>query len=146
MAQKDTMMGSMASAESPKKKIMLPILLFIALLIALGIAGYFYWQTLELRKNPQQNAQKEAQELVDKISKLILLPEGETPTIATVSDPEKLKEQAFFAKAQKDDKVLIYTNAKKAILYNPTSNKIIEVAPISIGNNIPAPAAPTTNQ
>jgi len=29
----------------------------------------------------------------------------------------------------------MYSKAKKAILYRPSSNKIIEVAPINIGNN-----------
>ncbi len=41
------------------------------------------------------------------------------------------KGQPFFANAQVGDKVLIYYKAKKAILYNPTDNKIVEVGPIS---------------
>ncbi len=84
--------------------------------------------------DPQGVAKQETRDLVAAVSKLIVLPDGEDPTVATVSEPNKLKSQAFFAKAQKGDKVLIYTNAKKAILYNPETNKIIEVAPINIGN------------
>ena len=64
---------------------------------------------------------------------MIVLPEDEIPTVATVSDPEKLKEQPFFSDAKKGDKVLIYANAKKAILYDPMANKIVTVAPINIG-------------
>jgi len=120
-------------------------ILVILLLVAIGAASYFYLQLAELRKNPQKIAQQEVQELVSKVSKLIVLPEGETPTIATVSDPEKLKEQPFFANAKKGDKVLIYTNAKKAILYDPVNNKIVEVAPVNIGETAapsPETAAP----
>jgi len=120
-------------------------ILVILLLVAIGAASYFYLQLAELRKNPQKIAQQEVQELVSKVSKLIVLPEGETPTIATVSDPEKLKEQPFFANAKKGDKVLIYTNAKKAILYDPVNNKIVEVAPVNIGGTAapsPETAAP----
>lgn len=136
MAQKDSIMPSMTSmaAEKSSKWKLVPWFLAVALVLAIAAAGYFYWQTVQLQKNPQQQAIKEAQELVAKVSKLIVLPTGETPTIATVSDPDKLKEQPFFANAQKGDKVLIFTNAKKAILYSPTSNKIVEVAPINIGS------------
>ncbi|MEK7084254.1 MAG: hypothetical protein AAB932_03410 [Patescibacteria group bacterium] len=35
-------------------------------------------------------------------------------------------------------KVLIYTNAKKVILYDPVNNKIVEVAPLSIVINVVA--------
>ncbi len=86
---------------------------------------------------PSQNAaaQKDAQNLVDEVGKYIDLPGDETPTIATVSDAEKLKGQAFFAKAQNGDKVMFYTKAKKAFLYRPSTKKIIDVAPLSVGQN-----------
>ena len=48
---------------------------------------------------------------------------------------EKLGDQAFFSKAQKDDRVVIYAQAKKAILYRPSTKKIVEVAPLNIGEN-----------
>ena len=65
--------------------------------------------------------------------------------MATVSDLEKLKDQPFFAKAKIGDKVLIYTDAKKAILYDPVNDKIVEVAPINIGNSNPAEAPETAS-
>ena len=99
-----------------------------------GFATYFWYEAQALKKNPQRAAQEETLRLIGAISKLIVLPEGENPTVATVTDPERLREQPFFANAQTGDKVLIYTNSRKAILYSPTQNKIIEVAPINIGN------------
>ena len=116
-------------------------LILLALVVASGAAAaYFYNQLNALKANPQSVAQNEATELVARVSKLIVLPEGEAPTIATVQDPEVLKEQPFFANAKKGDKVLIYTNAKKAILYDPVNNKIVEVAPVNIGNPEATPA------
>ena len=124
-----------------KKDKMIAAVLLSAFFIAGSMAVYFYLQLAKFQQNPREFASKEAREIIEardiieKVARLVVLPEGETPTIATVTDPERLKEQAFFSNAQRGDKVLIYTTAKKAILYNPTANKIVEVAPLNIGNS-----------
>ncbi len=102
-------------------------------LAALVVAGYFYNQVRVLKQDPQAVAKQEAASLVSKVGKLVVLPEEEVPTVATVSDPEALKDQPFFSKAQAGDKVLIYAEAKRAILYSVTLNKVIDVAPLNIG-------------
>lgn len=110
--------------------------LLIGLIIVLVAAiGYLYTQYSALKADPTKEAQAEVDRLVSQVSKLIVLPTDEQPTVATVSDIEKLKDQPFFAKAQNGNKVLIYTGAKKAILFDPVANKIIEVAPINIGDS-----------
>ena len=58
------------------------------------------------------------------------LPTDETPTIATIADKDKLKDQPFFSKAENGDKILAFNKAMLAILYRPSVNKIINVAPI----------------
>lgn len=72
----------------------------------------------------------DVQSVVDRVGKLMLLPD-EVPTLAIVSDLEKLKGQEFFAHAQVNDVVLMYAKAQKAVLYSPSLNKVIEVAPIT---------------
>ena len=119
------------------------IILVILFVAAAGTAGFFYQELAELKKDPQKKIQEETQTLLNKVGRLIVLPEGEQPTIATVSDAERLKDQPFFAKAKNGDKVLIYPNARKAILYDPISDKVIEVAPVNIGNTqAPSPTLP----
>ena len=100
---------------------------------SLGMSLYYYRQYTALYQTSPQSAQDEAKKLVAEVGRLIILPTDEQPTVATVADPAQLKDQLFFANAKTGDKVLIYTNAKKAILYNPTEGKIVEVAPVSIG-------------
>ena len=120
----------MASQDNGKKKYYLPLSLLIISLVFL--AG-FYFIHINQSKAPAPVAVKnDAQTLIAEVSKLIALPQDEVPTIATVSDLEALKSQIFFANATLGDKVLIYTKAKKAILYDPVNKKIIEVAPLNI--------------
>ena len=115
------------------KKFALPASLLIVCIIAFSSSFYFWRQTVLLKSNPQEASEKEVKDIIRKVEEFLILPEGETPTLATVTDPEKLKDQPFFMKAQKGDKVLIFTNAKKAILYRPSEQKIVEVAPLNIG-------------
>lgn len=111
------------------------LLLVVVLVIGLvGIAGYFYKQYQAVKQNPQIVAQQEIDFLVGKVGKHMKLPQ-ETPTLATVLDKDKLKDQAFFADAQNEDKLLVYTKAQKAILYRLKEDKVINVGPIVLNNN-----------
>lgn len=100
---------------------------------SVGSAYYFYREYRDLRENPQKSADEEVRAIVNKVSQLIVLPQDETPTVATVTDVSQLKDQPFFANAKNGDKVLLYTTSRKAVLYRPAENRIVEVAPIVIG-------------
>lgn len=111
-------------------------IVFILAVISIIAALYFFFKFTELKQNPVKGVDKQTKDLIARVSKLVVLPQDEIPTIATVNEPEKLKDQPFFANAKKGYKALIYTNAKKAILYDPFENKIIEIAPINLGQPI----------
>ena len=107
----------------------------IGLIAASAGAYYFYDKYQEVQNkldNPENVAQEEVANITNKLGKLMILPEDEEPTVATVLEKDKIQDQPFFSKAENGDKVIIYTKAMKAILYRPSANKIIEVAPISI--------------
>lgn len=107
------------------RKIVLAIILIISLAGILG--GFLFYNNYQKQKNTA-GGEAEIGSLTKSVGKLIELPTNETPQLATVSDITKLKDQAFFAKAQNGDKVLIFIKAKKAIIYRPSINRIIEVA------------------
>lgn len=119
----------------PSKNPIAILLLVVVVLALAGVPSYYFYDKYQksqmLLKNPTEAARAEVKMLVERIGKLIELP-NEEPTIATVSDKDKLNDQAFFAKAQNGDKVLIYTRARKAILYRPATNKIIEVSTVNL--------------
>jgi len=135
------------------------IVFTIILIAILGLSFSTFYYRSEYKKaqslvsNPQEIAKNEIAAIVSKISKSMDLP-SEEPTLATVLEADKLREQPFFSKAENGDKVLIYTQAKKAILYRPSQNKIIDVSPLSLSNTTdpsaldtpttPTPTAKTT--
>lgn len=111
-------------------KLYFSIFIAVVIIVVIGGAVYLFVRGSNV-PNPTTASEAEIAALIVKVGELIVLPQGEAPTIATVTNPELLKVQPFFANAKEGDKVLIYTSARKAILYNPASNKIVEVAPIN---------------
>jgi len=100
-----------------------------------GGAYYYYNQYKETKivlDNPEVASQNEVKEITEKLGKIYELPKDDEPTVATVLDVEKLKDQPFFANAQNGDKVIIYTKSQLAILFRVNDNKIITVAPVAI--------------
>lgn len=132
------------------------VLLILALLIALGFAIYSFvsWKNAQERisaltttEGQQKMIAAEIQELVEKIGRHVVLPTGETPTLATITDINALqKEQPFYAGAHNGDKILIYKNAKKGFIYDPTRDLIVNVGPVyfeadsTATTNTPTPA------
>lgn len=106
-------------------------LLLVLVLLATGAFGaYYYFQYRSIMKNPEIVSKQELAWVVNKVGKLMQLPANETPTLATVLDKSALQDQDFFKNAENGDKVLVYEQAKKAILYRPDTNRIIEVMPV----------------
>lgn len=125
------------------------ILILVLCLIAIAGAGgtyFFYAKYNAIKANPNLEAQRETNALVSAVGKLMELPKNETPTVATIEDKEKLKDQPFFKMTENGDKLIAYNTTMTAILYRPSINKIINVAPITI-NQQPnaAPAAPSAS-
>lgn len=114
------------------KKILVIILLL--LVFGGGYTSYYFYKKSKIVNNidATTEAVKETQRLVGELGKIMELPTEETPTIATISDKDKLKDQPFFAQAQNGDVLFAYTSSMRAILYRPSTNKIVNIAPINI--------------
>lgn len=108
------------------------------LAMVLAPSVYFYNKYQEATRKLEVSGQTktdDAKDLEQAVGKHISLPK-ESPSIARVSDKNALAGQDFFKNAQNGDKVLIYRKAKLAVLYRPSSDKIINVAPIALGGEV----------
>ena len=126
---------------------MLHMIIEAVLLLAVIGLGLWTWQLYTDKKalrtqvsaletNPQIAIQKQTDDLISTVGSLITLPAGETPTIANVSDATQARKQsAFFNNAENGDKVLMYVKAGEAILYRPSTSKIILVAPLTFNSD-----------
>lgn len=132
-------------SEKPKKrsirikKSYLVIFVLVLALIGGGYLGYMKYDDVQKEnqqlRDPQESARLEIEKVKSEVSKLIDVPQDEDPTVASVTDASQLQNQQFYSKAQNGDKVLLYGKARKAILYRPSENKIIEVATLNLGDD-----------
>lgn len=113
------------------------VLLASIIILLVGVAGYFLYSNYD-KKAQITDANLNADQikvLLSQVGEKVELPQGETPTIATVTDIQKLQGQQFFKNAQNGDKVIIYQSTQKAILYRPSTGKVVDISPINLNNN-----------
>ncbi|MDR2524452.1 MAG: hypothetical protein LBC95_02870 [Candidatus Nomurabacteria bacterium] len=115
------------------------IIAALAVVVMAALVAVLVFQQIEIRRlnDPAASAEQakaDAKRLRDRVSKIQQVPD-ETPTLATVQDADKLREQEFFKDASNGDKVLIFTEAKKAIIYRESDNRVINSGPIVLNSS-----------
>lgn len=131
-----------SSKEKPRKVTKKKIIIFgtIAILFVVSvISSIAYIQArkeISYLKEPDAQVELQKQEieaLVARVRRHIVLPEDETPIVATIKDAETLsKEQPFYSGAKNGDKLLVYSNALKALIYDPDKDIILNVGPVQL--------------
>jgi len=117
-----------------KRPIFVLPILFISLLVIIG--GIFfvhrsYFNPEAVTKREAEHQRAENKDLLAELGKLIILPQEE-PLIYQIDDPELLvSEQPFFVGAEAGDKLIIYPNSAKAIIYSRTRKMIVNVGPVT---------------
>lgn len=123
--------------------------LIFLIIFAAAIAGSIIYiaknhpTLIGLSENTQEKDKKDLESTIELVSKLMLLPEDEVPRLATITDADLRNGDLFYKNAQNGDKILIYTNAKKAVLYRPATNKIIEIGTVNLKEEIDVSEEPT---
>lgn len=106
-------------------------IIVIAALVLLT-KNFLFKKPAQQQNNPQNTAQNQTDEngldaLVNRVSQMIEIKKDEVPTIATVQDPEVLKQTqpVFYKDAEKGDRLLVWSD--KAVLYSVSKDKLISV-------------------
>jgi len=105
------------------------IIVFILFILLVSVVGYSAYVAYQYFQNSSVTDSSSA--VIQSVNKLVALPKGDDPTVATVTDLESLKTQVFFKDARVGDKLLLFSKSKKALLYRPSENRIIVVGPIN---------------
>ena len=143
------------------RKIGIWVIFLVLFLLFLSIA-FFVWAMYSFRvvslKVKQQQAvwnqtkkfdpQTASQELLKRVGRLIVLPQNETPAIATINNVEVLKkEQNFYTDAANGNILLLFLQSKKAIIYDSVKDQIVNVGPLAVkaaNAEVPEPVTTTT--
>lgn len=120
------------------KKIILSVVYVLLLGGAVAAAAVYYNKYNDLKNaSPDQVQQAQTDSYIAEVNKLYALPANEKPDVATVKDKDALKKQyPFFDQAENNDVVLIYKEAKLAILYRPSTKQLIKVGPVNVDNGL----------
>lgn len=131
-APKDTFQGGVEVKS--KKRSRWPIFLagtVFGILVVTGVTYYKYPQIFTLR-TPEEQAKIAAGVLVKEVGKIMILPTNEDPTILEITDPQSLiSQQPFFTGAIAGDKLLVYKQSARAIVYSPSRHLIVNVGPVT---------------
>lgn len=100
------------------------ILLFVSLFALASAFGLLWlrYQKVAYKQQPRADTAR----LIESIGKLIALPD-EQANLATVVDKTKLGDAQLARDAQNGDQLLIFSEARRVILYRPSTQKVIDM-------------------
>jgi|JI8StandDraft_1071087.scaffolds.fasta_scaffold10925_3 hypothetical protein len=111
---------------SPKKKGAkgLVVLVIVALIIA-AVGGFLYYQYYNSDAQKTAREQKEVENVIKGVSKIMMLPSTTSPAIVRIDDPATLaSQQAFFSTAEQGDYLILFLDVAKAVIYSQKNNII----------------------
>ncbi len=139
----------MQSVLATIRRFLFPLLIGSGIVLVLG--AFFLGRYMVYQAHPELSGQEKATAVLAKVEKLIELPQGEAPQMATIEDAESVKTaQPFLANAQNGDILIVYASAQTALLYRPSTNKLIAVGPVDNSApkeqvSVPAPEPTATS-
>jgi hypothetical protein len=118
----------------------------ILLIAVVAVGGWFVYQSqsggdlANLPDDVTKLSEQQVNEVISRVSRFIVVPEDEQPTVAVLRDTAALAERQPFYRGAKDGDILIIYSSR-AIIYDPKVNKLVHVGPITRTDTTPTPSA-----
>lgn len=114
---------------------------FVVLVILLAAVFFLYRyrqyrESLFVSRTPGLITQYEVNDIVSKVGKLTKIPTNEAASIANVSAHPELVRQYSLKRSQAGDKIVIFFQSRKVIVFRPSKNMIVEYS--SVPTSTPA--------
>lgn len=120
------------------------LILGVAGILVLSVAAYFYFRSKgDKVRGSLVSLSSDNQALITQLGKVMELPADELPTIATISDENKLAGIPALSKAKNGNKLVVYPRAGRAILFDPAKAKIIDVISVNLTSQATPSAQPS---
>ncbi len=108
-----------------------------AICILLAAVVYQQYQIVQIKsadKTSQDTPRTKSEDIVSRVSKIILLPEDEVPMIVqlnreSVADENK---DEFIKDAKEGDYVLIYPAREWSVIYRPSENRLVNADQVTV--------------
>lgn len=123
-----------------------------AAFIALGIVGIggvvfsisLYNQLAAIKNDPQKFVREEVRRVLAGVLELVSYPEDPGISVATLTDLETFNDP-FFAQGNIGDKIVLFPNKGRVVLYDPDAHRIVDIAPYTnLAPNNSTPNAQST--
>jgi hypothetical protein len=105
--------------------------ILLLVVLAVAVAVFVAYVINNGSGDSSSNNSGSGADILTRLGAIMILPEGETPSISTVTNAEGLKNGAtFYRDAENGDKILVYAQSGKIIIYREADNLIVNVGPI----------------
>lgn len=116
------------------------------LVAVIGGGGYFAYTKVVAGWIEQYQAAQETKTIIRDVGEVVLLPEDDTPQIATISNAEQLKKgDTFFASAKNGDATLFYKTSGIVILFDLEAHKLLNMGVIATSSESASETAPASS-
>jgi hypothetical protein len=90
------------------------------------------------------STKSEAQQYFDKVNQVVELGTDELPTVANVSDADKVKkENVILSDVKNGDKMLFFAKSRKLVVFRPDTNKVVAVVSLTTQSSSQQPTTIT---
>lgn len=118
----------------------------LVIILALIGGGVWYFKFNNTNYKGPELTKGQAEKLAKEIGKHVQIP-TDSPTGVVIGDKQKLSGNNFFNDSQNNDVVLIFQESNKAIIYRPSTKKVITMATLNANNQqTNTPITPKTDE